>query len=77
MADDMRQGSVLEWLQSRLEFLASTDSNAAVVVVRAPYFYTANLELGLRLADGHHWCSLLSPARALEWIMIDGLRPNL
>ena len=30
----------------------------------------------IHLASGMHYCQLLSPAAAMEWIYIDGLRPK-
>jgi len=34
-------------------------------------------DLGDSAIDGNHYCKLLSPARALEWIYVDGLEKNL
>lgn len=38
------------------------------VMMRTPLAY------GIKAAAGMHYCKLLSPARAMEWIYVDGLR---
>jgi hypothetical protein len=30
----------------------------------------------IQAAAGFHYCKLMSPAKAMEWIFIDGLREN-
>ena len=43
--------------------------NSTSLPTPIPYF--------VPLAEGFHYCLLLSPSRALEWIYVDGLRPLL
>ncbi|KAL1522457.1 hypothetical protein AB1Y20_017445 [Prymnesium parvum] len=63
------------WIKSPLEFSVSPDKRE--VTVTAPYFATENKNLGdVPFIDtvGYHYCKLLSPARAMEWIYVDGLK---
>jgi hypothetical protein len=34
-------------------------------------------DLGNKEIDGNHYCKLLSPARAMEWVYVEGLQANL
>ncbi len=43
--------------------------NSTSLPTPIPYF--------VKLAEGFHYCLLLSPSRAMEWIYVDGLRPLL
>ncbi len=45
-----------------------------IVIVRSPTLRTPN-DYSVPVVAGFHYCKLLSPARALEWISIDSLRP--
>jgi len=63
------------WIKNALKFKASDDKKT--VTVTAPYFATGNSDLGDRIfldTVGYHYCKLLSPARAMEWLYVDGLR---
>ena len=46
---------------------------AEAVEVSAPCSHTPVSYL-LKAAGGFHYCKLLSPARAMEWLYTDGLR---
>jgi hypothetical protein len=48
--------------------------NKTIVIVRSPTLRTPNDYLVSAVA-GFHYCKLLSPARALEWIYIDSVKP--
>eukprot|EP00808_Paulinella_micropora_P015800 g6951.t1 len=52
------------WIWKELQFEPSADNR--VVVVTAPSVVYQGL--------GFHFCKLLSPARAMEWLYVDGLR---
>ena len=62
----------------QLKFTPSKTSHS--VQVAAPYFATENKKLGdvsYLETVGYHYCKLLSPARAMEWIYIDALADPL
>lgn len=74
------------WLYARLEFNAKTVGGKSVMEVSAPFQSTSQdyweshfhipLPPGLPDPGCYHYCKLLSPARAMEWIMVDGLRAS-
>jgi hypothetical protein len=64
-----------EWIKMAMTYTPTADKK--YVEVQAPYFSGANKKLGDQpYTDpvGYHYCKLLSPARAMEWIYCDGLR---
>ena len=66
------------WIKKPLQYTAESDAaNRSIVRVQSPYFAIKNQNDGnvsyLRPV-GYHYCKLLSPARAMEWIYVDGLR---
>jgi len=58
------------WIWNYLQF---TDKDTEVEVMSYYAFYALS---GLAYGAGNHYCKLLSPARALEWIYTDGVRPK-
>jgi hypothetical protein len=57
------------WVVSPLEWSKQTDANVrAVMVVRSK---TLRTSLNFKIKPGNHYCKLLSPMRALEWIYFD------
>jgi len=64
-----------EWIKTAMVYTTSADKKT--VSVAAPYFSSANKNLGdepFTDTVGYHYCKLLSPARAMEWLYADGLR---
>lgn len=63
------------WIHDNLIFEPSADKK--VVTVQSHYFPIGNKNLGdepFLETVGYHYCKLLSPARAMEWIYADGLK---
>lgn len=68
------------WLLDPLRF--NTDNEANTVLIQSPWFATKNVNLVKPCGDGKlvpcsaglHYCKLLSPARAVEWMYVDGLK---
>jgi hypothetical protein len=62
------------WIYMPLEYKRITDANGNMVTqIRSPMLRTPT-DYFIKLSAGFHYCKLLSPARAMEWIYIDGLR---
>jgi len=59
-----------QWVSSTL---AMTDEGSSMKVTSSGLF----TEPGDRAIDGNHYCKLLSPARAMEWVYVDGLKQAL
>lgn len=69
-AEDRRLASGVQWVPARLIF--ENDSEQRTATVTSPSLATGlNAPAGL---DGLHYCKLLPPTRAMEWILVDGLR---
>jgi len=63
------------WIHDALAFTPTKDKKS--VEVQSHYFTTGNKNLGKVYffeTVGYHYCKLLSPARAMEWIYVDGLK---
>lgn len=57
------------WIWNPLRY----DSTADAVTVHSPMMKTP-MQYKVKLAAGFHYCKLLAPSRALEWLYVDGLR---
>ncbi|CAK9107012.1 Uncharacterized protein SCF082_LOCUS49830 [Durusdinium trenchii] len=77
-AEDLKSGFGLmgpTWIHDALSFTVSEDKK--MVTVQSHYFPTPNKKLGdvpFIETVGYHYCKLLSPARAMEWIYVDSLK---
>jgi len=63
------------WIHDALAYTPSKDKKT--VEVQSHYFPLKNKNLGdvpFIQTVGYHYCKLLSPARAMEWIYVDGLK---
>jgi hypothetical protein len=52
----------------------SYDKKADSTEVRAPLM-KFSIDFPIKLTAGFHFCKVLSPARALEWLYVDSLKP--
>ena len=59
------------WIWKELQY--NTTASGDAVELRSPQFSTAT-DFPLPKTAGFHYCKVLSPARAMEWIYVDGLR---
>ena len=62
------------WIWTPLSLSKTTNSSGGMTLeVRAPMMRTPT-NYFIKASAGFHYCKLLSPARAMEWIYVDGLR---
>ena len=61
------------WIWKALEYKEVTDS-AGQKEEEVRSVMMTPLDYPIKLSRGFHYCKLLSPARAMEWIYVDGLR---
>lgn len=59
------------WIENPIEYKYNSDKS--VMNVYSPCSHTP-VDYPIKAAAGFHYCKLLSPARALEWIYLDSLR---
>lgn len=59
------------WIWKELQYDVTDDGNA--VSLSSPQFVTP-VDFWLKMSAGFHYCKILSPARAVEWMYVDGLR---
>ena len=59
------------WIWNYLEYKTNTTSKPTLDVASYYAFYSTS---GLAYGAGNHYCKLLSPARAMEWIYTDSLK---
>jgi hypothetical protein len=72
MGDDIFKGNVGPlWIYNSLKYNEAKDKSS--VTVDAPCSHTP-INYSIKSAAGYHYCKLLSPGRAMEWLYIDSLR---
>ncbi|CAF1104945.1 unnamed protein product [Brachionus calyciflorus] len=64
-----------QWVFTSLKFTElRDDKNKTFVEVRSPTLKTPT-DYSIKAIAGVHYCKLLTPARAIEWIYIDSVKP--
>lgn len=61
------------WIWTLMDYTLSEDGSQMVVsspMMRTPLNYL------VKSAAGFHYCKVLSPFKAMEWMMLDGLYTN-
>eukprot|EP00942_MAST-04A_sp_MAST-4A-sp1_P015053 g15053.t1 len=59
------------WIYNGLKYEDAKDKSE--MTIQSPMMHT-DVDYKIKAAAGFHYCKLLSPARAMEWLYIDGLR---
>lgn len=79
--DDVKSGIGPEgpkWIQDELKYTRVTRPDGTnVMAVQSWTFDTPNVNHGdvpYIITAGYHYCKILSPARSMEWVMVDSLR---
>ena len=62
------------WILSWLQYKSAKNSTGGEIQEVASATLVTPQEYFIKAAAGMHYCKLLSPARAMEWIYVDGLR---
>ena len=71
--EDKLENNGLVWIYYPLEYNQTTNNGKTVLKITSLTLRTPT-EFIIPIAGGFHFCKVLSPARAMEWIYVDGLR---
>jgi len=63
--------TVSHWISQGLHYNKTEDKKS--IVLTSPQF-SATIDFEFKVLAGAHYCKLLSPGRAMEWLYVDGLR---
>ena len=63
-----------EWIWNPLVFTETENSTGGAVLEVQSKMLKTPTDYYIKASAGMHYCKLLSPARAMEWIYVDGLR---
>jgi len=64
------------WIWKYMAYkMITNEKNERVLEVTSPFMATPT-DYKISAAAGFHYCKLMSPAKAIEWIYSDGLREN-
>lgn len=61
------------WIWTYMDYSASEDGTQ--MIVRSPMMRTST-SYPVKASRGFHYCKVLSPFKAIEWMMLDGLYEN-
>ena len=64
------------WIWMPLEYKEETDSSGNKINEIRSIMMRTPVDFAIKASAGFHYCKLLSPARAMEWIYVDGLRAH-
>ena len=62
------------WIYLPMDYTTSTNSTGGEILVLQSIQLKTPVTYSIKLFAGMHYCKLLSPARAMEWVYVDGLR---
>ncbi|GLI62266.1 hypothetical protein VaNZ11_004872 [Volvox africanus] len=64
------------WIWTSMSYKNQKDADGTLQrIVQSPTMRTP-IPYSIKEAEGFHYCKVLSPARALEWMMVDSLRDD-
>ena len=63
-----------EWIWKPLVYTEVKNSTGGAVLEVQSIMMKTPTDYYIKAAAGMHYCKLLSPARAMEWMYVDGLR---
>ena len=65
------------WIYLPMKYKQMTDSAGREVLQIRGVQLTTDVDYLIKIFAGMHYCKLLSPAKAMEWVYVDGLRAHL
>ena len=73
MGNDVMKTAGYDWITTEMTYTSATVNGEAVIVINSTALATP-IDYFQKNSQGMHYCKVLSPAYASEWIYVDGLR---